>query len=176
MCTCADTKVRSFRIDTCLDKKIKNVAETEKKTPSSFLNEIVENYLEYTRYDKQMNSIIISETSIKGFLNYLTEEECKENGLTLGSKVPIQLLLLSGIPRVIDSLEVSMDHLGKHSSWFTSTFHGRGETGYWYIQNTLGMKWRCFLEGYLTGLIRSLGAESVIETMGDNLILRVNQV
>jgi hypothetical protein len=149
------------------------MAEKEGQTPSSFLNEIVETYVEYTRYAKQVNSIVISETSIKGFLNYLTEEECRENGLTLGSKVPTQLLLLSGTPLGIESLEVSMDHLGNHSGWFTPTLHGKGKTGYWYIQNSFGTKWRCFLEGYFTGLIRSLGAGSIMEPVGDNLILRI---
>lgn len=168
-----ESKVRSFRLNSEVDRQLLQVAEEEGLTPSGFLNQIVNLYVEYTRYAKQINSITISETSIKGFLNYVTEDECRENGVNLGLQVPPQLFMMSGTPISIEKLGISMNHLGDHSRWFTPTFHGRGKNGYWFIQNSLGTKWRCFLEGYFTGLIRSLGAESDIEILGDNLIVRV---
>ena len=171
-----ESKVRSFRLNSDVDRQLLQVAEEEGLTPSGFLNQIVKLYVDYTRYAKQINSVIISETSIKGFLSYVTEDECRENGLNLGLKVPPQLFMLSGTPINIEKLSVSMDHIGNHSRWFYPTFHGRGRNGYWFIQNSLGPKWRSFLEGYFTGLIKALGAESDIEILGDNLIVRVKEI
>jgi hypothetical protein len=169
----SSSKVRSFRINSDLDEQFTSIIEKEGYTTSSFLNRMVKVYVDYLRYLKDIGTIIISKTSIKGFLKYLTEEECKENGLALGSKMPVQMLLLSGSPRSIKSLDVVMDNLGNNSGWFTPTFHGKGKDGYWYIQNTLGTKWRYFLEGYFTGMVEALGADVKTEVIGDNLIVRI---
>ena len=169
----SSSKVRSFRINSDLDEKFTRIIEKEGYTTSGFLNQMVKVYVDYMRYAKDIGVIIISKTSIKVLLKYLTEEECKENGLALGSNIPIQMLLLSGMPRSIKSLDVAMDNLGNNSGWFTSTFHRQGKDGYWYIQNTLGTKWRYFIEGYLTGMVEALGADVETEAIGDNLIVRI---
>jgi hypothetical protein len=167
------SRVRSFRIDTALDEALQMEVESGMNTVSSFLNNILKEYMEFTRITDKMNSITLSEVTLKGFLNYLTPEECEENGLKIGATIPKQMLMLDGRSVSIDSLNVILDRAGDHAGWFKYWYHGDTQKGYIFINNRLGSKWSSFLQGYLTGLVRSLGAEPNIETIGDNLLLRI---
>ena len=166
------SKVRSFRIDTTLDKELVEATERDGITLSSLFNIMVKNYLEFARVAIQMNRIILSPITLLGFLKYLTPEQCKENGLNASSSVPRQALMIGGKPLKLESIYVSLEHLEK-AGWFKCVNHTGGDRDYFYIQNSYGQKWRSFLEGYLTGLIRLLDANSNIEALGDNLILQL---
>jgi hypothetical protein len=165
--------VRSFRIESTKDEALQEVAEAKGYTLSNLLNKLVTDYLEFSRIAEQMDSVIVSESTMRGFLSYLTLEECRENGLSLGSSVSNQMLLLGGKPRSIESIDAVIDILGEYAGWFKCLHHGEGLKGYYYIQNGLGEKWCMFLEGYFMGLVGSFGAESIIESVGDNLLLRI---
>ena len=77
-------------------------------------------------------------------------------GLDHGSHLITQMLLLNGKPRDSESIDFIMDYMEKQTRWFKYSYHARENEPYFYIQNTLGEKWRSFLEGWLTMMFRLL--------------------
>ena len=167
----AVSKVRSFRIDRDLDEELVKAAESDGYTLSNLFNILVKNYLEFARVAIQMDRIIVSPITLLGFLKYLTHEQCKENGLNASENEARQALMIDGKPLKKESFYVVMRRL-ETAGWFKCVNHTGGGRDYFFIQNSYGHKWRQFIEGYLTGLIRLLDENSEIEVLGDNLILR----
>jgi hypothetical protein len=148
-------------------------AQRDGSTVNNLLNSVMREYVEFTSIGDKMNRVTMSEATLTGFLDYLSPDECMENGLRLGATEPRQMLMMDGRSLGIESLAVILDRAGDRDGWFRYSVHSDPRKGYIFINNRLGPKWCSFLQGWFTGLVRSLGSELMIEPVEENLILKV---
>jgi len=174
------TVTRTIRIDEGYDEILKYEAERQDISVNTLLDKLIKKYVHSYRFFKNLSAVTLSATSLRTFLNVITEEEIAAIGNELGKERPYELILKRGLqPNYETAKWYILNVLGEQSGWLSSSFMRRGNKEYLHLSHPFGYKWSLFLEGYFGTFFRDvLGLNPEVEVLSSSVtfVIKIREV
>lgn len=153
----ADTKVRTFRVNTSLDNVLREEAERQSITVSALLSQMVARYAAAERYFTRYNALTIERNTFISIMDKLSDEEVAELGDLAGSRSLRNGLAVRGMGVDRENVRFIVEEVyGLYSGWFTANFFDRNGVSVYHLRHDLGVKWSIFLERYMVNMFKTL--------------------
>lgn len=170
------TVTRTIRINEAYDDALRYEAERQGVSVNTLVEQLLRRYTHIYRYFDNLNAITISGNTLGKFISNISNEKMSEIGQALGEERPKNVLLMRGLPLDYNSVIWYLTEcLGGASSWYTSTYHQRGEHDILHLSHILGEGWSFFLERYVTAFIKEvLGIIPESEIMSNSVAFTID--
>jgi hypothetical protein len=150
-----NTVVRAIRIDTELDKEINDAADRKGLSFNLLVNQILTKYTEFDRVAEKLGFIGFSPSSLKNFLNLISNEETETLGAASGfagqnAKQFANILVgTSDLRGYVETLKLMEKYIRAFSLEVSSS------DGHYQLimSHSLGIKWSHFLKGMMVATL-----------------------
>ena len=168
-----ETVNRAFRIDTALDEELSKEAERNRINVSTLLIQIVNEYLNFHRYNTSRNFINMGNNTLKILLECIDEEKLYQCGYLMGSENPVSRVFSAGMRPDKESLIIYLHTLDSYANWFYCEPKKINGEDVIIVSHNHGNFWCSFLEGYFNGIIDKLELLAEVNRKGDCFLIKV---
>jgi len=167
-----NTVVRAIRIDSSLDKSITEAANKKGLSFNLLVNQILTKYTEFDRVAEKLGFIGFAPSSLKNFLNLISNAEAETLGAVSGfsghnAKQFANMLVgrsdLEGFLETIKRME-------KYVRAFTTEISTKHGTYQVIMSHSLGVKWSHFLKGMMSATLGEIYGVKAEFEMTENFL------
>jgi len=164
---------KSLRLDSGVVDEL--VLEAEKKNTSftGLLQGIINQYLEFLRYNHDRNFINMGNNTLKALLDCTDEDELYRCGFAMGEENPVARVFRAGLRPGRESLLAYLRTLDVYANWFTCELKDIDDVEYVYVTHNHGERWWRFLSGYFMGVFKRMELFGEIKEYKSCFLIRV---
>lgn len=151
------TESQSFRLDERVLKVLREEAKRNNVTLSSFVNQILTEYVDYGRFAKMMNALSLSRKTFTSILNATSEEDLVKIAEVEGKSSPVAFITSMNGHMSVDNVVGFMKDLSAHANLFGYSVVSRDPPTF-ILVHELGIKWSLFIAHYFAEAFKSAGA------------------
>ncbi|MEJ2242172.1 MAG: hypothetical protein P8Y18_08530 [Candidatus Bathyarchaeota archaeon] len=162
---------RTFRMNPEYDKVLSEEAEKHGLSVSSLLNQIIQQYVMFTRFTEKNPTINLPFNIFDQLIENIKNEDLKEIGERTGSSIPEETILQRGKQRNFETLSWLMEGIyDKYNNWFKfsrSNVNGEERIHFFHQMNS---QWSTFLGSFIVSMFKSvLELNPKIETRDNSI-------
>ena len=153
------TVTQSFRLNARIQSVLVAEAERQRVSTNTLVNQILEDYVDYERYEKRAKVLRFGPPIVDTIFNEISEEVIRKIGATLGENHPREMLATMGqqsftLEKAVELIEF---YLSEHAGWFEPS-EIRKEQEVWtiHLRHGINRKWSLFLCAYVTAMFQTL--------------------
>ena len=164
---------RTFRMNPEYDKVLSEEAEKHGLSVSSLLNQIIQQYVIFTRFTEKNPTINLPYSIFDQLIKNIKNEDLEEIGEKTGSSIPEETILQRGKQRNFETISWLMEEIyDKYNNWFKfnrSTVNGEERIHFFHQMNN---HWSTFLGSFIVSMLNSiLGLNPKIEARENSITI-----
>ncbi|MEJ2271182.1 MAG: hypothetical protein P8X91_01570 [Candidatus Bathyarchaeota archaeon] len=148
---------RTFRMNPEYDKVLSEEAEKHGLSVSSLLNQIIQQYVMFTRFTEKNPVINLPYNIFDQIIENINNNDLEEIGDKTGSSIPEETILQRGKQRNFETIFWLMEGIyDKYNNWFKfsrSTINGEERI---HFAHQMNKQWSTFLENYIASMFKSI--------------------
>ncbi|MCX6654141.1 MAG: hypothetical protein NTY03_03355 [Candidatus Bathyarchaeota archaeon] len=168
--TRAVTRTFSMRKD--LVDALEKEARSRDISTSALMNQTIERCVNLTWPSDKTGALVIARDIVYGLLEALSVEEVEKIGALSAQRHKNTATIVIGtkqdLEAVLDLLAVTY---GKNARWFKFTHVVNGRNNRVLLNHEMGLKWSCFLEGYMRSFFMEMLDIPVKSSYTDNTVV-----
>ena len=162
---------RTFRMNPEYDKVLSEEAEKHGLSVSSLLNQIIQQYVMFTRFTEKNPTINLPYNIFDQLIENLKNEDLVEIGEKTGSSIPEETILQRGKQQNFETISWLMEGIyDKYNNWFKfsrTTVNGEERIHFFHQMNS---QWSIFLGSFIDSMFKSiLGINPKIESRDNSI-------
>jgi len=141
---------RTFSMRKDLVEALEKEARERGISTSALMNQTVDHCVNLVWPSNKTGALVIARDIVQSILNLLPAEEVRKIGALAAQGHKSTVMILMGTQQNFDAVLDMLDiHYGKNSRWFKLSHDVNGRDHRILLNHEMGIKWSCFLEGYM---------------------------
>ncbi len=166
-----ESLTRTFRIDKDVDRKLGDIAETERVSMNVIANKALRRYVDWESNAEKFGTVTTSSSTIKKFFDYLSIEQAKEMGKWWGENQVPGIVTYFFKKFDFDSVLKALEFLGaQYGRAFTFENSFDGKTHTLIVKHDMGLKASVFYAEAAKAAFAHLGLGTDMFVTEDQLI------
>ena len=163
---------RTFSMRQDLVEALEKEARERGISTSALMNQTVDHCINLVWPSNKTGALVIARDIVQSILNLLPADEVRKIGALAAQGHKSTAMILLGTKQNFDAVLDLLDvNYGKNSRWFKLSHDVNGRDHRILLNHELGIKWSCFLEGYMKSFFMEMLDISLKSSYMENTVV-----